>query len=99
MWLYEHQLTRGDSYEEKWHHFDPTFDTTIFRNKSHKRKLPFEDYPAVKPRRPSSPLDHQLRAQKPTSHGPRFPHNGDKLTWAESKENLTVYYNHYGVRV
>ena len=101
MWLYENQLTRGDSYEEKWHRFDPEFDTTIFRSKPQKRKLlPFEDDAAVKSRRSHSPEEHhRMRLPlKPATHGPRFPHMGEKLTWAQSRENLKVYYDHYGVR-
>lgn len=99
MWLYENQLTRGDSYEEKWHRFDPAFDTTIFRSKAQKRKLPFEEHSVAKPRRSlSSDEHHRMRSQKPSSHGPRFPHMGEKLTWAQSRENLKVYYDHYGVR-
>jgi hypothetical protein len=103
-WLYENQLTRGDSYEEKWHRFDPSFDTTIFRSKPHKRKLPYEDDHVTKSRRSSSPVPaaHQQQQHrhvpKPVNHGPRFPHTGEKLTWAQSRENLKVYYDHYGVR-
>ena len=101
-WLYENQLTRGDSYEEKWHRFDPTFDTTIFRSKPHKRKLPYEDDHVAKSRRSNSPVPvaHQQHRHmpKPVNHGPRFPHIGEKLTWAQSRGNLKVYYDHYGVR-
>lgn len=133
MWLYEHQLTRGDSYEEKWHRFagpppgygDPDPDrrvssaapsaaapiTTggIFRSRPSKRRLPFEEDEEDRGRgRPDAEYSSR-RAPSPPSHsgggggtgrsahGPRFPHTGEKLTWAQSRENLKVYYDHYGV--
>jgi hypothetical protein len=93
-WLYDNQLTRGDSYEEKWHRFDSAFDTTIFRSKSQKRKLPFAEYP-IKSRRTNSSTE---RSMVIVTNGPRYPHTDDKLTWMQSFENLRVYCNHYGVR-
>jgi hypothetical protein len=99
MWLYDNQLTRGDSYEDKWNHrMDPTFDTTIFRNRPQKRQAPYEEDFAVKARRTDFSTERTITsAAAKSSTGPRYPHSGEKLTWAQSKENLKVYYDHYGV--
>lgn len=85
MWLYENQLTRGDSYEERWHTMrSPSFDTTIFRARN------FEPTPPSAARK-------RKHENVPHSKGPRFHYYGDKLTWQQSYENLKVYRDHYGV--
>lgn len=85
MWLYENQLTRGDSYEEKWAMQSSSFDSTVFRSR-----------PEPLPRKRKVDEEEQGR-HRSHNKGPRFPHHGDKLTWQQSLENLRVYRDHYGV--
>jgi hypothetical protein len=50
------------------------------------------------PRIPSKPVKRSDRENSPLKDQvfPTFPHQGEKLTWNESYENLLVYKNHYG---
>jgi hypothetical protein len=93
IWLYENQLPRGDSYEEKWNppgnNNSSNFDASIFRSKQppdRKRKILL----------PSDTTSRNVRANT-NSNGPRFPYTQDKLTWRQSWENLKAYRDHYGV--
>lgn len=93
VWLYENQLTRGDSYEEKWNRMPmkSSFDE-IFRARPDMapRKRKMETVVTANP----TPTH---RRHQEHHKGPMFMHHGDKLTWQQSLENLTIYRDHYGV--
>lgn len=114
MWLYENQLTRGDSrdsYEDRWTRMGTTYSDDIFRARPEppppqhpmrKRKYDDESCIQISPRdcarSPSSPPLEHRPRHQAHNKGPQFPYQGDKLSWQQSLDNLKVYRDHYGVR-
>jgi hypothetical protein len=76
----------------------------VYRQHAHSSVLPFFE-PEETPNRkrqfiaPTSPTWNKTKEHEPTAKksNPVYPHQGDKLTWQQSYENLQLYKQTYGV--
>jgi hypothetical protein len=88
--------------ESSYYHSTYTYRPNTYSNNN---ALPYFE-PEETPNRkrqfiaPSSPTynNNTDREAKPKKYNPIYPHQGDKLTWQQSYENLQIYKKTYGVR-